>query len=123
MPNLAKVIKGLECCTSFDSVDQTCMTCPYENDCVQKQRNTQLLQDTLSLLKAQKPMPLYWVDGIAYCGSCGYRHKKGVKYCPVCGTEQKGDKKEIKLTKENSIQFEGEPPWEPYGEFSDNRFD
>lgn len=51
-----KVIKGLECCTSFDSVDQTCMACPFENDCVGKQRNTQLLHDALALLKEQEDL-------------------------------------------------------------------
>ena len=54
MADFEKVKKGLECCTSFDSADQTCMVCPFENDCVEKQRNTKLLQDALELIEEQK---------------------------------------------------------------------
>lgn len=98
MTEREKVIKGLECCTSFDSVDKTCMECPFENDCVEKQRNTQLLQDALALLKEQEPKPIAYTDNpytglpVARCPKCGKfarqfhsAIKEETHYCPWCG--------------------------------------
>ena len=96
MSDREKVIKGLKCCTSFDSVDQTCMACPYENDCVEKQRNTQLLQDTLAMLKEQEPVKAFYLpcakistyEEIVFthiCGNCNGYILKSWKACPICG--------------------------------------
>lgn len=80
MTDREKVIKGLECCISFDSVDQTCMACPFENDCVEKQRNTQLLHDALALLK-EKPEIIQCKDCKIGKESCGniQCHKPGMR--------------------------------------------
>ena len=45
-----KVIKALECCSSYDSVDNTCMKCPYNIHC-QEGDTWAIKQDALALLK------------------------------------------------------------------------
>ena len=88
-----KVIKGLECCLTFDS---PCGDCPYysyediqELDC---ERN--LRHDALALLKEQesvepKKTAYQRVDHtIAYryrCGTCDMSIFPSYKYCPFCG--------------------------------------
>ena len=51
MPELKKVITGLECCILRDPDDHArCSQCSYESNCVNR-----LKMDALELLKAQEP--------------------------------------------------------------------
>lgn len=50
MPDRAKVIKGLEICTSRPCY---CTDCPYKKECCLDSQN--VMEDALVLLKAQEP--------------------------------------------------------------------
>jgi hypothetical protein len=102
MPDLNKVINGLECCANEISCIEKC---PYNelgdswHDCV-----PHLAADALELLKAQEPVAPYMdYDGqdVWRCGSCGatlfhLSHTQAdeieqncVKFCRYCGHEVK----------------------------------
>ena len=57
MPDLEKVIKGLECCSQM--AGEVCRECPYANECEEGEGllagSAHLAADALSLLKAQEP--------------------------------------------------------------------
>lgn len=54
MPDLEKVLQGLECCSKYTGNE--CQSCPYEPVCKPKpgERNP-LMMDAIALLKAQEP--------------------------------------------------------------------
>ena len=94
MPDVKKVIKGLECCIIRHPDDKArCDECPYESAYCNR-----LKMDALSLLKAQEPIaPKPTTDDDWMCGNCanglvGYTKLEvdGVNiyrfsYCPNCG--------------------------------------
>ena len=79
---LGKVIRGLECCSTYDDYSRkSCKECPYnEPDGKHSCKLHQMRVDALSLLKAQEPKLLTieeitgdsecWFEGIN--GACGY---------------------------------------------------
>ena len=95
-----KVIKGLECCTKWDS----CSDCPYQtpneydvSECTE-QMHKDALALLLALLKTQEavkpksktrhgstPMVQHW------CGNCMVMLHGKPKYCPNCGRKVKWD--------------------------------
>lgn len=99
MPDREKVIKGLECCTSLDSVDSTCMVCPYNYDgeggesfCLRGK----LMPDAIDLLKEQKAVKPLAKEDDSYECICGAivgwdeLDASGIvqthfNYCPFCG--------------------------------------
>lgn len=97
MPDLEKVIHGLECCAHIGN----CLICPYLSDHdspVTQRCDLSLMIDALALLKGQEPMipikvrvnTLEEFDGIYKCRSCGqYILLRGQKYCYECGREVK----------------------------------
>lgn len=89
MPDRAKVIKGLEICTTRPGY---CTDCPYKANCVLDSQ--ELMEDALSLLKEQEPMPVKIVRNdygikLCLCPGCGgnFNHEyfEGVIYCENCG--------------------------------------
>lgn len=91
MPDLEKVIKGLECCVWTDERLLTdCENCPYSNGrgCCNSLRG--LHMDALTLLKEQKAVEPIEREGFYYCGKCKYAftvHRQ--KYCSDCGRKVK----------------------------------
>lgn len=85
MPDVEKVIKGLEAC-----VDGECAKCDYGGTCSDAEDFVALARDALELLKAQEAVPPgkteVW-EGITYagCGHCGNAVMKQYSYCPFCG--------------------------------------
>ena len=84
MPDVEKVIKGLECCTrDIRSQDNNpCNGCPYD---VNYQNNDStctldLKKDALALLKAQEPCLLTWDELIATDHVYIETNKDGQKY-------------------------------------------
>jgi len=110
MPDLEKVIKGMEYCIDYarrikDKInDVPCKGCPYvglkdkkvgDGDCIDT-----MIADAIALLKAREPVE-YVIhcknadlnNGAEFaCGECGgsLLHKK-LSYCPWCGREVKWD--------------------------------
>lgn len=80
MTDREKVIKGLECLSSYEVCYGS--DCPYYNfDCTQK-----IAQDVLELLKEQKGVPyVFDADGETVCGVCGCHFDKAYSNCPKCG--------------------------------------
>ena len=99
MTELEKVIMGLECCKKDGDFCYD-KKCPYKKNfpkCIQS-----LMDDTLSLLKAQEPArPIIkqemddicsCIDNIVYCGRCGARiGRLKQNYCLECGQAVKWD--------------------------------
>lgn len=83
MPDVEKVIKGLEHCCLDDDGYPSCDGCPYRPCNVRC--GGDLHADALALLKAQKPVEPTWRRGLAFCSSCGRQFCYGFKYCPDCG--------------------------------------
>lgn len=81
--NREKVIKGLECCVSYDF---KCNDCPYQND---GGASDELKADALALLKAQEPMdPIRKVIGCGwryFCSKCGNSIVSQQHFCQDCG--------------------------------------
>lgn len=107
MTEREKVIKGLECCSTFDRYGfPLCEECPYADDGTCHELD-QLHRDAFSLLKAQEPEPPRFAvafDKIFYaCDKCGKSllvviDAEGInsldnmpKYCPECGQAVKWD--------------------------------
>jgi len=87
MPDMEKVIKGLECAIGIRGV-KNCDNCPYDNDfnCLGCDI---VMRDALALLKEQEPVEPRSMSDCAWQYSCGeckkplYAH--GFAYCPWCG--------------------------------------
>jgi len=102
MPDIEKVIKGLECCSVEN--DWNCNDCPYGNpnvpisECIHP-----LLTDAVALLKRREPVKAIKQGDDSYlCDNCeetvGWEEMKRYgfekvkyKYCPYCGTAVKWD--------------------------------
>ena len=81
MPDMEKVIKGLEHCS-----EDGCKGCPYEQNCKMCDGFSDLAKDALELLKEQKGVPyVFDADGETACGVCGYQFGKAYGNCPKCG--------------------------------------
>lgn len=99
MPDIEKVIKGLEFCTSTTG----CTGCPYEDPChdiEQRILGEAIMRDALELLKEQKPQRGKWIDIDSQlytwkvrCDQCGHERSmmstqgKYPKFCEGCGAE------------------------------------
>ena len=83
MPDREKVIKGLECCTKWDS----CSDCPYQtpNEYDISECTEPLHKDALALLIEQEAVEPTWSRGKPYCGSCGKQIRNGGEFCSECG--------------------------------------
>ena len=101
MPDLEKVIKGLECCVLQDPDDKKrCDDCPYRHPdgvitnspCVNG-----LMGNALALLKAQEPVEperAHSGGGSTWwnvCGSCKTAINPNDKFCHECGRAVKWD--------------------------------
>ena len=89
MPDIKKVIKGLEMCHRMT----TCNECPYYKDYDdEKTCDEKLLTDALELIKAQVPVePTFSFDGDMVCGNCGELIDKRYDKCQKCGRKVKWD--------------------------------
>lgn len=105
MTDKEKVIGGLECCCNVQSgwkdARYVCPACPYTDNGIPCETLAPLMEDALSLLKAQEPMePVFNAmveTDMSYwsCGACGafiygnaYPHMVKdtmPKYCGYCG--------------------------------------
>lgn len=86
MPDLEKVIKGLDSCSNFGD----CRKCPY--DPLPAPKCYQMCElDALELLKKQEPIKPIRNLEIIRCGNCNCEidRYEGVKYCPNCGRKVK----------------------------------
>ena len=99
MPDIEKVIKGLEFCTSTTG----CTGCQYEDPChdiEQRILGEAIMRDALELLKEQKPQRGKWIDIDSQlytwkvrCDQCGHERSmmstqgKYPKFCEGCGAE------------------------------------
>jgi hypothetical protein len=99
MPDLKKVIKGLEICTSRPCY---CTDCPYKKECCLDSQN--VMEDALALLKdkkAVKPLAIKkemfneYYGAVACCPKCDCMWimyvDNDMHYCPECGQEVKWD--------------------------------
>ena len=97
MPDLEKVIKGLEC-----HAEVNCVECPYRDGWRTCPFGETLLADALALLKGQEIG--HWIfltdcsNSGVYCSECNtkvfdsYPFKKKLSYfCPHCGTRMEGE--------------------------------
>ena len=97
MPDLEKVIKGLEC-----HAEVNCVECPYRDGWRTCPFGETLLADALALLKGQAIG--HWIfltdcsNSGVYCSECNtkvfdsYPFKKKLSYfCPHCGTRMEGE--------------------------------
>lgn len=95
MPDLEKVIKGLEACLAYingigDCSDEVCQY--FQGDIVDC--HGRLMRDAIELLKAQTPIePVRdsWLNW--HCGNCRREIDEyaGDVYCPGCGRKVKWD--------------------------------
>ena len=100
MPDIEKVIKGLECCFNPNSENSclcNCKECPYnppDDEDWTQMCQVDLNRDALALLKDLEPVEPF-EEGIMdfNCGNCGaglyYDHDW--EYCPHCGRKVKWD--------------------------------
>lgn len=96
MTKLEKVIKGLECYSEWDSIDeylgnglcpQRCEECPYNDSDVDNCQKS-LAKDAIALLKEQEALtPKVSMSGLWYeCPACGRHLTKDIDhYCARCG--------------------------------------
>ena len=99
MPDLEKVIRGLECCTGIEP----CASCPYNEEDSAVLCDQLLMTDALVELREQEPVKPETVvrTGISECPTiqalvCGNCHKimgyaVCYNYCPWCGRAVKWD--------------------------------
>lgn len=91
MPDMDKVIKGLEHC-DFGSDACYEKECPYyqSHDCIDELKN-----DILALLKEHEAVEPRRIDGkrnhFIKCGNCNYDLMTGDRFCSHCGREVKWD--------------------------------
>lgn len=86
MPDIEKVIKGLEWCMNEKHDCYREKGCPYENEGEDIGCKYALHSDALALLLAQGPVEPIERNGFYYCGKCRRAftvHKQ--KYCADCG--------------------------------------
>ena len=89
MPDIEKVIKGLEICTTRPCY---CTDCPYKKECCLDSQD--VMEDALSLLKEQEAVEPIITDHIVFgtsrkCSKCNQYLFPAGKYCPHCGKEVK----------------------------------
>ena len=91
MADREKTIRGLECCTAFDSKGfPLCEECPYADDGTCHELD-QLHRDALSLLKKQEPVEperAHSGGGSTWwnvCGNCKTAINPNDKFCHECG--------------------------------------
>ena len=94
MPDMEKVIKGLELCTNI-SQDGCMMLCPYKDETDETYSGfceQVLKQDALALLKEQEPIPVeicgkIFDTKVGDCPHCGERLNSEVypRWCGFCG--------------------------------------
>ena len=103
MPELQKVIKGLECCKKAGAIstgelgiiggDECDGACPYYDGCCHCVEH--LAQDCLYSLKLQEPVkPMRSGKGTTWyycCGACAQPLDPGDPYCRRCGKKVKWD--------------------------------
>jgi hypothetical protein len=97
MPDIEKVIKGLECCIIHVSCGAD-GGCPYKSQTDANCLDT-AIKDALALLKAQEPVePKKLMEKNKngyrwrfYCGKCGDEIDRLDKYCRHCGRPVKWD--------------------------------
>lgn len=85
MPERDKVCDSLYCCIWGMGL---CDCCSYKNSDGPSGCQGVLMEDALTLLKAQEPVEPKWRKGYAYCGQCGYKLHWIVdlnNFCPNCG--------------------------------------
>lgn len=94
MADIEKVIKGLECCMDAtdkaDTVICHCRDCTYKNDDIVGQRClTELISDSLELLKEKEQFPAEIEGGGStwwyVCGDCHGAIMLNDHYCKHCG--------------------------------------
>lgn len=101
MPDIKKVINGLEYCMS----ESLCYKCPYksEDECENgKYYYSKAIEDAITLLKEQEPVKpvVDAIDGWYRCGKCGnllasdkrirlFGLYKWPVYCKMCGKKVK----------------------------------
>ena len=88
MPDLAKVIRGLECCNAPNRHEG----CPYDGAAHYNICTHQLLTDAIALLREQEPVePIRnRLTSVQRCGNCkAFIYVPPYKYCPLCGKEVK----------------------------------
>jgi len=98
MPDVEKVIKGLECCMAEnDKAWPECESCPYNDSHDSCTSMRPMFKDAIALLKAQEAVaPVRNKDGVYHCGNCGEtcvgyeveftrRIQKVETYCHKCG--------------------------------------
>ena len=78
-----KVIKGLECCTKWDS----CSDCPYQtpNEYDISECTESLHKDALELLKKQMPIKPSSEHHLFLCPMCKNTLFREQKFCHECG--------------------------------------
>lgn len=98
MPDMEKVIKGLDCCLDLIRSRQFssgCGFCPYVSA---EHCKVKMIEDAIALLKEQEPIkPLITGHGefeeegsLWYeCGNCGTPIDPDDKFCRKCGHEVK----------------------------------
>ena len=101
MPDLGKVIRGLEVCKTAPELKEECAGCPYDDgqeDCIAR-----MAADALALLKAQEPVKAIADGEDSYmCNNCGTVigwaewepggiEEVKYKFCPECGRAVKWD--------------------------------
>lgn len=99
MPEMEKVIKGLECCTRFEVGKQlnNCLDCPYIEPIGFNQfrcKSQEMKEDALALLKEQEAVkPVKQVEQTEWtvCGNCRNHLISKWIICPNCGRKVKWD--------------------------------
>ena len=91
MPEVEKVIKGLECCAGYGIEDTPgCEDCPYNDMGDTCERMRPLYEDALALLRAQEPVNpnviMYGKMVIHYqCPACLVTIDPRDNFCRHCG--------------------------------------
>lgn len=101
MPDLEKVIKGLECAVVGITSNEECSKCAYQPYRFGRCK-WDVMADALELLKEQEPLkPVlkqfklgFHTDAVRIepcCGGCGRKLETWYKYCSYCGRAVKWD--------------------------------
>lgn len=80
MPDLKKVINGLDCC-----LEGLCEPCEYSSSKAPGGCKDELMCDALALLKKQEPIRPLIANDMYFCGNCKYAISRTANYCPKCG--------------------------------------
>ena len=84
MPDLEKVIRGLECCTDRDH-RADCYGCYQEGPGFGFACRESLMRDALALLREQEPVPFDEIGYQPVCGECHEPLDVTDEYCRHCG--------------------------------------